>query len=276
LAGAIRCFRTAIEVDPASALAHYDLGDALQATEDLEGAIRSFRAAIQLDPNLAKAHGSLGQVLLEQGHFAEASIATRQCLELLAVGDPLRQLASSQLQRCERLAALEKKLQVIHMGTAEPASAAEGVAMGHICKKYKKRHAAAARFYAEAFATEPRLAADLRQQHRYSAACSAALASCGRGEDAKELPDKVRLMLRRQALTWLRDELTAYAKLAERPDAAAREFVRQQLAHWQQDTDLASVRDKAALDKLPGEERQQWRRLWDESATLFKKFDEKK
>jgi tetratricopeptide (TPR) repeat protein/serine/threonine protein kinase len=276
LAGAIRCFRTAIEVDPASALAHYDLGDALLATEDLEGAIRSFRAAIELDPNLAKAHGSLGQVLQEQGHFAEAGIATRRCLGLLAESDPLRQLASSQLQRCERLAALEKKLQVIQMGTAEPASAAEGVAMGHICKKYKKRHAAAARFYAEAFAAEPRLAADLRQQHRYSAACSAALASCGRGEDAKELPEKVRLMLRRQALAWLRDDLAAYAKLAERPDAAARQFVRQQLAHWQQDTDLASGRDKAALDKLAVDERQQWRQLWDESTALLKKLDEKK
>jgi len=38
---------------------------------------------------------------------------------------------------------------------------------------------------------------------------------------------------------------------------------------------LASVRDKAALDKLPEDERQQWRQLWDDVAALLKKVAEK-
>jgi hypothetical protein len=135
---------------------------------------------------------------------------------------------------------------------------------------------AAARFYADAFAGDPKLALDLRQPHRYNAACSAALAAAGQSEDAKNVPDKARPMLRRQSLAWLRDDLVAAAKRAEQPDTAAQQFVRKQLTHWQQDTDLISVRAQLALDNLPGNERQQWRQLWDDVGALLKKIEEKK
>jgi len=36
------------------------------------------------------------------------------------------------------------------------------------------------------------------------------------------------------------------------------------LEHWQQDSDLASVRDEAAWSKLPTEERPGWRQVWAE------------
>ena len=64
--------------------------------------------------------------------------------------------------------------------------------------------------------------------------------------------------------------------MAESDDPKIKETVRQRLTHWQQDTDLASVRDKAALDKLPEDERQQWRQLWDDVAALVQKVAEKK
>jgi hypothetical protein len=83
-------------------------------------------------------------------------------------------------------------------------------------------------------------------------------------------------MLRRQGFLWLRADLTLHAQLAERAKPATKQAVRQLLGHWQVDTDLASVRDKAALDKLPDDERRQWRQLWDEVAALLKKVDEKK
>ena len=34
------------------------------------------------------------------------------------------------------------------------------------------------------------------------------------------------------------------------------------LKHWQDDSDLASVRDQAALAKLPADERDGWKALW--------------
>ena len=43
------------------------------------------------------------------------------------------------------------------------------------------------------------------------------------------------------------------------------------LEHWQRDTDLAGVRDPAALEKLTAEEQEAWRKLWADVAELLKK-----
>jgi hypothetical protein len=55
-----------------------------------------------------------------------------------------------------------------------------------------------------------------------------------------------------------------------------KQAVRQRLAHWGKDTDLASVRDKAALDKLAEDERRQWRKLWEDVAAVLKKVEPQK
>jgi len=277
LDGAIGALRKAIALDPNNAWAHYNLGNALSDKKDLDGAIAEYRKAIDIDPKDTSAHTNLRVALLQQGRFAEARTATQRWLELLPERHPWRQLASQQLQQCERLLALDEKLSAFLGGEAEPADAAERLALAQLCQlSYKRWHVAAARFYADAFAADPKLAADLRQGHRYNAACSAALAAAGQAEDAKNLPDKVQRMLRRQALGWLRADLALYDKLAERDEAAVKQFVRQQLGHWQEDADLITIRDKAALDKLPDDERRGWRQLWDDAAALLKKVEAKK
>ena len=43
------------------------------------------------------------------------------------------------------------------------------------------------------------------------------------------------------------------------------------LAYWQRDRDLAGLRDKAALAKLPEEERAAWGMLWVEVASLLQR-----
>jgi hypothetical protein len=50
-----------------------------------------------------------------------------------------------------------------------------------------------------------------------------------------------------------------------------RSAMHQSLRHWQEDTDLASVRDAAALGKLPESERIEWKKLWADVADLLKK-----
>ena len=80
--------------------------------------------------------------------------------------------------------------------------------------------------------------------------------------------------LRMQALTWLRADLTASKALADK--AEARQTVRQRLAHWLKDEDLASVRDEKALPALPEAERKRWQQLWADVAALLKKVDDKK
>src|SRR5262249_58148571 len=94
-----------------------------------------------------------------------------------------------------------------------------------------------------------------------------AVVGAGQGEDAKLLPDKVVLALRRQALTWLRADLADDARRAK-GDPEQKAVVEQQLGLWLKDADLACVRDRQALDRLPEGERAAWRRLWDDVESL--------
>jgi hypothetical protein len=56
---------------------------------------------------------------------------------------------------------------------------------------------------------------------------------------------------------------------------ADRVTVAQKLRHWQQDTDLAGIRDAAVLAKLSPEEREACAKLWTDIAALLKKAEEK-
>jgi hypothetical protein len=165
---------------------------------------------------------------------------------------------------CARLAELDDRLPDVLGGKRRPASPAEALAFARLCRHPARGlYATSARLAAGAFAAQPRLADDLRRQHRYSAACSAARAAAGEGRDAKGLDAAERTGLRRQALAWLRTDLSLYARLAQRGNAKTKEMVRQRLAFWLQDADFVSVRDKAALERLPWGERAGWHHLWE-------------
>jgi hypothetical protein len=106
--------------------------------------------------------------------------------------------------------------------------------------------------------------------HRYNAACAVALAGCGQGADARQVPDKEQAHWRRQALTWLRAELARWAEhLDARPQERA--TVQKELAHLRQDADFAGVRDAAALSRLPEDERRAWRELWQDVEAVLTK-----
>jgi tetratricopeptide (TPR) repeat protein len=274
---AIACYHKALELDPNFALAHSNLGIALYHKHDLDGAIACYKKALALDSKHAQTWGALGLTLLSQGRYAEGRDATRRALALFPSSHPQQRLATQQLRRCEQYLVLDGKLPAILQGQTSPANPGEAVTLAQMCQQHKKRHVAAARLYADAFAAEPKIAADIRAQHRYNAACSAALAAAGHGEDARSLPNKVTAMFRRWAIRWLRDDLSVYAKDAEKNNPATNKAIQQLLAHWRSDPELASVRDEAALERLPDGERDAWRALWrdvDElAARLAKKTD---
>jgi tetratricopeptide (TPR) repeat protein/serine/threonine protein kinase len=269
LADAIAEYHKAIDLDPKQAMAHYNLGVLLQDQGKLADAIAEFHKAIDLDPRDANAHGALGQALLAQGDFAAAEMATRHCLELLPQKHPLRAFVSQLLRQCEQMAALDRKLPAILSGEVRPADAAEQVSLAGLCV-LKKRYAAAARFFDEAFKAQPALSAG----ERYDPACVAALAAAGQGEDAGKLADRERGRLREQALAWLRADLALWEEQVEKGAAAQRAAVQKTLRHWQQDADLAGVREAAALEKLPEDHRKQWNRLCADVAALLKKCGE--
>jgi serine/threonine-protein kinase len=126
-----------------------------------------------------------------------------------------------------------------------------------VCQR-KRLCAAAARLYREAIAAKP----DLASGHRYNAACAAALAGCGAGEDVAKLTDAARAGLRQQALDWLRADLDASRGQLDKEPATARPVVAGRMQHWLRDPDFAGVRGPEALARLPEAERHDWQRLW--------------
>jgi serine/threonine-protein kinase len=247
----------------------------LQAQGKLAEAEAAYRKAIELKPEYAEAHCDLGQVLLRQGRFAEALAARKRGHELGSKKPGWRYPSAAWVRQAERLVGLEAKLPRLLKREIQPADVGERLTLAQMCQLHKSLYAAAARFYAEAFAAEPKRADDLRSGTRYNAACAAAQAGCGQGVDAKSLNDKERARLRRQALDWLQADLSAWRKLLEKNPARIRALVQQTMQHWQQDTDFAGVRGPDALAKLPEAERQDWAKLWADVADLLDRAADK-
>jgi eukaryotic-like serine/threonine-protein kinase len=124
-------------------------------------------------------------------------------------------------------------------------------------------YAAAAELARTAFAADPKLAANPGSFHRYNAACSAALASFGKGKDDPPPDQATRKLLRTQALAWLNADLGAWSKRLAN-DANSAPNIRRIIEHWRIDHELAGVRDPTALDSLPESERKEWQAFWSE------------
>jgi hypothetical protein len=135
---------------------------------------------------------------------------------------------------------------------------------------------AAIRFYERVLA----LRSDQRDEYGYNVSCYHLRAAAGRGKDAQNLNAKERLAHRLQACKWLtsrsavlskrmtdalrKDQATLAAGGEEdRTSAQLRVSTEQELRRWKQDPDLAIIRDKDALAKLPANEQKQLREFWD-------------
>jgi serine/threonine protein kinase/Flp pilus assembly protein TadD len=255
---AIACLKKSVGLQPDRADFHSNLAALLLETGQLDEAVTEARVALRLDKDYPEARCHLGLGLQRLGLFAEALEELKRGHALGTKNPSWRYPSAQWLRTAEQLVALENKLPRLVNGEAQTTDAAERLAAASMCQNHKKLYRAASRFYAEAFATQPGLAENLRTQDRYNAACAAALAGCGEGKDAAGIDGKERARLRQQAMDWLRADLAAYRRM---PDEKAGPMVREQMEHWQQDTDFAGVRG-AALSKLPTAEQQAWQNLW--------------
>ena len=159
-------------------------------------------------------------------------------------------------------------------GEGKPADNAERLAFAKLAYDQKK-FAAAARLLAEALASDPKLGDDRLTQPRYQAARAAALAAAGQGKDEPPLDDATKAKLRGQALDWLKAELTVWDKLLASDPPQSRPLIVQTLSHWQKDPDLTSIRDAAALAKLPADEQKAFTQLWADVAAQLNKAEGK-
>jgi tetratricopeptide (TPR) repeat protein len=272
LEGSIAEYKKAIRLKPDNSEDHNNFGTALEDKNDWDRAIKEFNEAIRLKPDNAEAHFNLGWVLRWQGKFSEAATSFRRCHELTAKDSRQHDRSAELVKQCQAFIELDSKLSRFLKHELQPANADERLALAQMCQLGgKSLHAAAARFYADAFAERPLLADDLQRMYRYNAACAAAQAGCRQGKDADNLDDRKRASLRQQALKWLRDDLVAWQRLMKKDPRGFLHHMR----HLQKDEDFAAVRDPKALARLPESERSAWENLWEEVKTTLRKAEAK-
>ncbi len=189
-------------------------------------------------------YAALGTAHAQQGQSDEAVAAFAQGLAL----------ATDRAGKARIIAAAAPLPGVLEK-LAERADNSERLTFAQIAFDQKK-FALATRLWAEALASDPKLGDDREKQHRYNAARAAALAAAGPGKDEPPLDEAAKAKLRGQALDWLKAEFAARTKQEPRAGMV------QILWRWQQDSDLAGIRDNAALGKLPAEEQQAFTEFW--------------
>ncbi len=266
---AIECFRKTVALDPTKFIAHYNLGWEHQDKHRWDEAIASYRKTIELDPTHAEAHCNLAMCLQNKGRLAEALQIMRCGHELGSKRAGWAYPSAEWVRTAEMRAELEAKLPELFAGKIQPVDNAERLEYVTLCG-VKGLHHAAARLSSEAFAADPRLADDLDARHRYDAAISAAQAGTGRSEDSKPLDEPERARLRKQSLDWLRADLAQHARKLETGKPQDRAAAQAALREWQEEPDLACIRDPATLASLPPEERDAFGRLWADVAELLR------
>jgi tetratricopeptide (TPR) repeat protein/serine/threonine protein kinase len=265
-------YRTAIRLSPAYPGAHFALGLVFLDRMDPAAAEAEFQLALLFNPDYFEARYALGTALQAQCKFSEALQEYERSRQLLPSGDFRLLELLTKTRQCQRLADLDAKLPDLCRGSIQPVDASEGLTSGWLCQQpYKRMYVAAARLYADAFSADSQLVEDPRTGNRYNAACAAALAGCGQGNDARLLDDKDGVRLRRQALGWLRTDLDAWAKLLDGATPEQRAQFVGMLKHWQEDSDLAGVREADGMAKLPEDERSSWAKLWTDVDDLLKR-----
>lgn len=244
----------------------YPISASLRRQGKLEEAIAEGRRLVALEPKFPFGHWCLGLALRDQDKLQEAATELREAAALF----PGLHRLHADIESVDRMIAVHGKLPAFLKGEFKPQTPDERLGLAGLCK-IKKRYAAAAVLYADAFMAEPKLVEDWRAGHLCEAADCAAAAGTGLGEDADKLAENERPAWRKQALDWMRAEQAMRVRYLETGDTDDRIMVQQKLDDWRSDSDLAGVREPEALAKLPGEEQEAWRALWAEVTALQNK-----
>jgi tetratricopeptide (TPR) repeat protein/serine/threonine protein kinase len=265
---AAAAMRRAIELDPTHVEAVFGMGHILDTHGKYAEAVVFFRKAAQLQPENGLRHCALGLALGRAGQFKEALASLRRGHELGSKQPGWTLTSDRWLRDAQHRVELDAQVPAFLKGQAQPTGGAQWLEVAQVCER-KRWHVAATKFYAEAFAADPKLSEDLKVGHRYNAACQAALAAAAKQTEGEPAADRPKL--RQQALTWLREDLAAWHAWLDKAPAEARPILIQYIVHWQDDSDLAAVRGAQALNRLPEAERQNWQQLWSDVAALLTK-----
>ena len=263
-------YREAIRLKPDDYTAHFDLGIALAIEGRLAEAVAEFREAVRLNPDDADSHVNLGHALRIQWEFVSAAEEYRKARDLTK-GKPERKLANSDLELAEdrRLAIVAPRLSELLRGEDRPKDAAEAIEFAFLAYE-KRKFGPAARWYAEAFSADSKLAEDLDAGNRYTAACSAAQVGAGKWEVQPPPSENEKTRWRKQALAWLKADLTRRTEHTRAGTTEAKVEVRRRLTEWKRENDFLGIRDETAITALPEDEQKACRAIWAEVDQLLK------
>jgi serine/threonine-protein kinase len=249
----------------------YNLGQALELQDRFTEALPRLEKALAYKPDFALAHFKRGSALMKLNRMQEAIVALERSEKFGRQQGNWTLPSARMIEQCRRWLTLEKRLPAIQtrpVGQQQPANAAECLEFAQLCWWYRKEYVAAVHFYETALAMEPPLAQQDGINNRFYAACAAAQAGCGLGKDAAALTPEQRPAWRQKALRWLRTDLALWKSALDGDNATNQGLARKKLQAWQEEIELACVREPVWLAKLPREEQAQWRSFWEEVAAL--------
>jgi hypothetical protein len=243
-----------------------------KASERLQTAVKQQRKALDSNPRNAEYRKFLNL------HLVSLSRVARALGDSVCVSQTESEIATLR-DSDPALAALEARLAAVGQGDQQPRDETERLQLAQ--RAYDKAlYPIAARLWSEALLANPQLGDDRQAQHRYNAACAAALAvgtnpsQRSRVEGEDRIPDDAaKAELRTQALQWLKAELATWNAVLASDAPKQNVTVARTLAHWKQDIDLASIRDERDLADLPEAERVAWQALWAEVEALQKRAE---
>jgi tetratricopeptide (TPR) repeat protein len=247
---------------------HFGRGQALRSLGRPAEAVTAYSDVLRLQPDNAQAHCHLGLALQAQQQFGEALASLKRGHELGSKNPHWRSPSAQWVRDCETLLGFDTKLAAILRGAAPPIDPTERVGLAEFCITYKQLPLTSLRLWMGVFADDVPRTEDIKAIHKYNAARAAALAGGGQGRDVARLSDKEHAQWRKQALDWLRAALDTWTERVEKGKPADCVAIQKQMERWQQAQELASLRDEAALAKLPEAEQAPCRKLWADVAAL--------
>jgi len=244
-----QAFRNVAVLLPKEAWVYENIGRVCFRRRKLDEAVENLRRSVEMNSKSEPAFSWLGPALRNLGRFEEASAAFQACKDLA----PQNAFATAGLKQCERLKALDPRIDAIDSGQLKPESEEQRMDFAFLCY-YKQRYASAVRYFGEVAAGR---ATDAKNTDFLYAAASAAMRA---SIDAKEDANRTRYRL--QAQEWLKAMLAQAAKF---------QIDRAEVGDWRFHPAFAGVREPAALANIPAAERIEWQKIWTEVAAIAKR-----
>jgi eukaryotic-like serine/threonine-protein kinase len=238
----------------------WDLANILLDKGDYKGAEANYRAALAVNPT-AGLYFNLGLVHQKQEDFVEAEDWFRKAVAADPKQTYFREVLDNTIQ-------VRKYLEKVAAGQLTPPNAVVAVRATKVPRHPSRRqYTQAVKLYSWAFEKDPAIADDLANSHRYDAARSAVLAAAGQDKEMPVVEPAEWSRLTGLALKWLRADLALMT--AQAKDSQRQRPLGKWLARWQEDPDLASVREPSSLTAMTPADADAWRSLWRDVDSLI-------